>query len=56
MRTSLLTIQIATLYCSDYVDPDQAKRLQAEKAGRDVLVPLDVRPALGLSKDETRVV
>ncbi len=41
---------------SDYVDPDQAKRLQAEKAGRDVLVPLDVRPALGLSKDETRVV
>ncbi|NUQ51948.1 MAG: phosphomethylpyrimidine synthase [Phycisphaerales bacterium] len=41
---------------SDYVDPNQAKRLQAEKAGRDVLVPLDVRPALGISKDETRVV
>lgn len=41
---------------SDYVDPEEAKRLQAAKAGREVLVPLDVRPALGIAKDEERVV
>ncbi|MBL0927992.1 MAG: phosphomethylpyrimidine synthase [Phycisphaerales bacterium] len=41
---------------SDYVDPDAAKNLQATRAGREVLVPLDVRPALGISKDEERVV
>ncbi len=43
----------ARLSChSDYVDPDQAKRLQAERIGRDVLVPLDVRPALGIAKED----
>jgi phosphomethylpyrimidine synthase len=41
---------------SDYVDPDVAKKLQAEKVGREVLVPLDVRPALGIGKDESRIV
>jgi phosphomethylpyrimidine synthase len=41
---------------SDYVEPAAARRLQAEKAGREVLVTLDVRPALGIAKDETRVV
>ncbi len=47
----------AKLSChSDYVDPDAAKRLQAEKAGREVLVTLDVRPALGIGKEEGRVV
>jgi hypothetical protein len=43
----------AKLSChSDYVDPDDAKRMQAEKAGREVLVPLDVRPALGIAKED----
>ncbi|MCC6677663.1 MAG: phosphomethylpyrimidine synthase [Phycisphaerales bacterium] len=37
---------------SDYVDPEEAKRLQATKAGREVLVPLDVRPALGIAKED----
>ncbi len=41
---------------SDYVDPETAKNLVASKAGREVLVALDVRPALGISKDEGRVV
>jgi phosphomethylpyrimidine synthase len=41
---------------SDYVDPEAAKRLQAERAGSEVLVQVDVRPALGIAKDETRVV
>jgi len=41
---------------SDYVDPETAKGLQAVKAGREVLVPLDVRPALGIGKEEGRVV
>ncbi|MDX2147161.1 MAG: phosphomethylpyrimidine synthase [Planctomycetota bacterium] len=41
---------------SDYVDPETAKHLQAERAGKEVLVPLDVRPALGIRKDEARVV
>ncbi|MEZ6235549.1 MAG: phosphomethylpyrimidine synthase [Phycisphaerales bacterium] len=36
---------------SDYVDPDTAKRLQAERGG-EVLVPLDVRPALGIGKED----
>jgi len=40
---------------SDYVDPETAKRLQQEKAG-GVVVKLDVRPALGIAKDEERVV
>jgi phosphomethylpyrimidine synthase len=37
---------------SDYVDPDQAKRLQAERAGEEVIVQLDVRPALGIAKED----
>ncbi len=38
----------AKLSChSDYVDPDTAKKLQAQ-----VLVQLDVRPALGIAKDD----
>jgi phosphomethylpyrimidine synthase len=37
---------------SDYVDPETAKTLQAKKAGREVLVPLDVRPALGIAKED----
>jgi len=37
---------------SDYVDPDTAKRLIESKAGREVLVPLDVRPALGIAKED----
>jgi phosphomethylpyrimidine synthase len=41
---------------SDYVDPDTAKKLQAEKAGREVIVNVDVRPALGIAKNEGRVV
>jgi phosphomethylpyrimidine synthase len=32
---------------SDYVDPDTAKKVQGE-----VLVPLDLRPALGISKED----
>ncbi len=43
----------AKLSChSDYVDPEEAKKLQAAKAGREVLVTLDVRPALGIGKDD----
>jgi hypothetical protein len=37
---------------SDYVDPETAKNLQVEKAGRDVLVQVDVRPALGIGKED----
>jgi phosphomethylpyrimidine synthase len=37
---------------SDYVDPDAAKSLIAERAGREVLVALDVRPALGIAKED----
>ncbi|MFN0010713.1 MAG: phosphomethylpyrimidine synthase ThiC, partial [Phycisphaerales bacterium] len=37
---------------SDYVDPDTAKQLIESKAGREVLVPLDVRPALGIAKED----
>jgi len=37
---------------SDYADPETAKGMIAEKAGRDVLVPLDVRPALGIAKED----
>jgi phosphomethylpyrimidine synthase len=40
---------------SDYVDPEAAKRMQAEKAGREVLVTLDVRPALGIGKEDRLV-
>jgi phosphomethylpyrimidine synthase len=43
----------AKLSChSDYVDPEAAKRLQAETAGKEVLVQLDVRPAMGIAKDD----
>ncbi|MFO0784776.1 MAG: phosphomethylpyrimidine synthase [Phycisphaerales bacterium] len=45
--------EAAKLSChSDYVDPDTAKQMIEQKAGREVLVPLDVRPALGISKDD----
>jgi phosphomethylpyrimidine synthase len=37
---------------SDYVDPETAKKLQVEKAGREVLVQVDVRPALGIGKED----
>ncbi|MBX3365772.1 MAG: phosphomethylpyrimidine synthase [Phycisphaeraceae bacterium] len=37
---------------SDYVDPDTAKELQREKAGREVVVQVDVRPALGIAKED----
>ena len=38
---------------SDYVDPETAQRMQAEKTGaRVVTVPLDVRPALGIGKED----
>ena len=37
---------------SDYVDPDTAKQMIEQKAGREVLVPLDVRPALGIAKED----
>ena len=40
---------------SDYVDPETAKQLIESKAGRDVLVPLDVRPALGIAKEDRLV-
>ena len=40
---------------SDYVDPDTAKHLIETKAGREVLVPLDVRPALGIAKEDRLV-
>ena len=36
---------------SDYVDPDAAKRMQAEKGG-GVVVQLDVRPAMGIAKED----
>ncbi|MCC6284853.1 MAG: phosphomethylpyrimidine synthase [Phycisphaerales bacterium] len=39
---------------SDYVDPEAAKSLQRERAGE--FLQVDVRPALGLSKDEERVI
>jgi phosphomethylpyrimidine synthase len=37
---------------SDYVDPETARRLQEEKAGREVIVQVDVRPALGIRKED----
>ena len=37
---------------SDYVDPEAAKSLIERKTGREVLVPLDVRPALGIAKED----
>jgi len=40
---------------SDYVDPDTAKQLQTSKAGKEVLVQLDVRPALGIGKEDRLV-
>jgi hypothetical protein len=51
--TKRLSDEAAKLSChSDYVDPDTAKQLIEQKAGREVLVPLDVRPALGIRKDD----
>ncbi len=41
---------------SDYVDPETAKRVVTSKAGATAVVQLDVRPALGIAKDEDRVV
>lgn len=42
----------AKLSChSDYVDPETAKKLQTEKGG-GVLVQVDVRPALGIAKED----
>ncbi len=35
---------------SDYVEPDTARRIVEEKGG--VVVPLDVRPALGIAKED----
>ncbi len=37
---------------SDYVDPEAAKSLIEQKAGREVLVQVDVRPALGIAKED----
>ncbi len=37
---------------SDYVDPETAKNLQKQKAGGEVLVQVDVRPALGIRKED----
>ncbi|MBX3387338.1 MAG: phosphomethylpyrimidine synthase [Phycisphaeraceae bacterium] len=43
----------AKLSChSDYVDPETAKEIQTRKVGREVLVPLDVRPAMGIAKED----
>lgn len=36
---------------SDYADPEEAKRMQRAKAGEKI-VPLDARPALGISKED----
>ncbi|MBS0196685.1 MAG: phosphomethylpyrimidine synthase [Planctomycetes bacterium] len=38
---------------SDYVDPDAAKKLQEERGG--ALVQVDVRPALGIAKEDRLV-
>ena len=44
--------QAGKLSChSDYVDPETAKRLHQERTGA-VLVQVDVRPALGISKED----
>jgi phosphomethylpyrimidine synthase len=40
---------------SDYVDPDTAKQLIESKAGKEVFVPLDIRPALGIAKEDRLV-
>ncbi len=36
---------------SDYADPEEAKEMQRTKAGEKI-VPLDARPALGISKED----
>ena len=41
---------------SDYVDPETAKKMQEEKAGMEVIVQVDVRPALGIGKDAERLI
>ncbi|MCB9844643.1 MAG: phosphomethylpyrimidine synthase ThiC [Phycisphaeraceae bacterium] len=40
---------------SDYVDPETARRMQEERAGSEVLVQVDVRPALGIGKEDRLV-
>ncbi len=55
MQTSSPTVREGSdhpkLSChSDYVDPEAAKRLQEEKGG--VVVQLDIRPALGIAKED----
>jgi phosphomethylpyrimidine synthase len=46
----------AKLSChSDYVDPDTAKHLIEANAGKEVLVPLDIRPALGIAKEDRTI-
>jgi phosphomethylpyrimidine synthase len=37
---------------SDFVDPATARRLQQERVGREALVQVDVRPALGIGKED----
>jgi len=37
---------------SDYVDPDTAKRVVADKAGATAVIQLDIRPALGIAKED----
>ncbi len=37
---------------SDYVDPDTAKQLVMNQAGGSAVVQLDVRPALGIAKED----
>ena len=40
---------------SDEPAAELLKRIQAEKAGREVLVALDVRPAMGIAKEDRLV-
>ncbi|HMN40212.1 MAG TPA: phosphomethylpyrimidine synthase [Phycisphaerales bacterium] len=55
-RTAGAEAAPAKLSChSDYVDPETAKHLIESKvggAGKEVFVPLDVRPALGIAKED----
>jgi phosphomethylpyrimidine synthase len=37
---------------SDYVDPDTARQVVTEKAGTTAVVQIDVRPALGIAKED----
>jgi phosphomethylpyrimidine synthase len=50
-NTESPTPQPSKLSChSDYVDPETARQLQAQKAGPEARVPIDVRPARGVVK------